>query len=93
LEKFGEESIERFSTFSNVQFDEKTPSWIPFSMQRNLLSDQTSYLNWGQGSEERPYNILSQGPILPSAWTKYPTEENPDTKFKFASIFLQMSLD
>ena len=47
LKKFGDESIERFSTFMNIQFDEKKPSWTGAYFERNELIDETEYLNYG----------------------------------------------
>jgi len=94
LEKFGDESIEQFSTFVNVQFDEKQPNWIPMTIHRNVLSDQAEYINWDLGTVEYSYNSIQIDQPLPSAWTKYPKKENGgEGKYKFSSIFLTVSLD
>ena len=55
LEKYGEESIERFATLVNIQFDEKQPNWVGGYFNRNILSDQTWYMSYGQEPVDRLY--------------------------------------
>lgn len=53
---FGEDSIERFSTFANIQFDEQHPNWIPFTISRNMLVDDTSHMSYNPDGLEKTYS-------------------------------------
>ena len=78
IEKYGEESIERYSTFINQQFDEQTPSWAGGFIQRNLLVDQTDFFRWGEGEVEKSFNTIKWDLPVPSSMTIYPSKEKPD---------------
>ena len=92
-EKFGEESIERYSTFVNMQFDEKRPSWVGGYIQRNLLVDQTDFFRWGANEVEKPFNTIQWERPVPSSMTIYPSEDKPDGRYKFSSFSLLISID
>ena len=42
--EFNEKAIQSQSNLINQQVDEKVPNWINTLIQRNLLSDETSFL-------------------------------------------------
>ena len=92
VENYDEESIERYSTLSNFQFDEKKPTFVPAYFYRNQASDQTNWLR-SDKTIDRPYNQLQWESSLASAHTKYPTREKPDGKYKFVSFDLYVSFD
>ena len=39
------------------------------------------------------YTEITFDQIMPSSWTVFPTLENPNTKYKFASWYIQISPD
>lgn len=92
VEEYDDESISRFSTFSTIQFDHLTPSAVPVNVNRNKLSDSTSVLKTDDETETS-YNSLVVAQPLPSAWTNYPTREDPTGQFKFTSIYIQVTQD
>ena len=79
INEFGEDRISRFSSVHTIQFDPKQPSWIPIDVSRNLLSDETTYLQYGQAQNEVEYNTIVWSEPLPSGWMIYPDPvENPE---------------
>lgn len=92
LEGFGDESIERFSTFSNIQFDEDTPSWVPIHVHRNMLSDSTDVYN-NDATKEISYNTLTVEQPRSSAWKQFPTPQDPTGIFKFSSFDIHVTQD
>ena len=93
IERYGEESIERYSTFINQQFDEQTPSWAGGFIQQNLLVDQTDFFRWGEGEVEKSFNTIKWDLPVPSSMTIYPSKEKPDGQYKFCGFNLLISVD
>ena len=75
-----------------MQADQYRPTWIQAQIQRNLLVDETALLQIGF-FDEVVYNSLKFLPAKPSSWSKFPTEDCPDCKYKFGSVNLFMSAD
>ena len=59
-------------------------------MKKSVLQDETSYLQYGQ-DEEYEFYAYELPPPKPSSWDVYPTRENPDGRFKYGSIEVNMS--
>ena len=57
-----------------------------------MLSDETQLFQFGYAEETTFYSYMSKLPE-PSAWNKFPTEANPDSRYKFTSIEVNFSLD
>lgn len=58
-----------------------------------MLSDETTIVQYGMSSESYFNEFKLAGTAFPSAWTKYPTEEDPYTKYKFTSIEINFNQD
>lgn len=54
-------------------------------MQRNLLEDETQLFQFGYADEKEFYSY-EMGLPQPSAWNKFPTKEQPLTRYKFSSL-------
>ena len=61
-------------------------------VKKSSLSDETTYLQWGQNDETEFFNLHFDAP-KPSAWTKFPTAENPNTRYKFTSLVVFLDPD
>ena len=77
----------------NIQSDEFRPNWITSKLQKNLLEDEVDYMQYGYADTGYFNNFLIEANVRPSAWTKFPTEENPFGKYKFTSIEINFSQD
>ena len=91
-DEFGDLRTEKSSTFANIQADETKPNWIQMLVKKSSLSDETTYVQWGQQDETEFFN-LHFDPPRPSAWTKFPTAENPNTRYKFTSLVVFLDPD
>lgn len=68
-----------------LQVDEFRSNWIDSFVQTNLLSDEISFVQFG-AEDEVNYNSFSLSDSRPSAWSKFPDSENPDSLFKYTSL-------
>ena len=57
-----------------------------------MLEDETSFVQYGQQNDYEFYTFRMQ-PAVPSSWNKWPTPENPGSKFKYASIEIDLAQD
>lgn len=57
-----------------------------------MLSDETQLFQFGYAEETTFYSYMSKLPE-PSAWNKFPTTTEPDSRYKFTSIEVNFSLD
>ena len=92
-EKYGEEKLIQKSYFSSLQFDEMKPNWVPVYVNRDMLIDSTEYLNTNPQGDELQFNSVSIGKLNPSAWTTYPTAENPNGRYKLSGFTIYVSQD
>lgn len=56
-----------------------------------MLSDETQVVQYGVASETYFNEFKLAGTAFPSSWSKFPTEENPYSKYKFTSIEINFS--
>ena len=91
-QEFNEHSIKRHSRLYNQQVDEKNPNWINTLIRTNLLEDETQVVKLGYSNEKEFYTYHRKLPEA-SAWNKFPTEENPLTRYKFTSVEINHSPD
>ena len=61
------------SVISNIQVDEKRPSWINTKIRSNLLADETQFVQFGI-SEEIEFRTVEFDAPQPSSMSIWPTE-------------------
>ena len=69
------------------------PHYFPGFIKKSYLQDETAYLQYGQQSEDSYFNTLSIEPPVASSYNVWPTRENLEGKYKFASLFLEMDTE
>ena len=84
-DEYGNARIGRFSTIRNIQTDEYRPNFIIGTVQKNSLQDESQVLQLGE-EEEFLFNSVHFSNPRPSAWSGFPTDASPDTRYKFSSI-------
>ena len=82
----------RYSTIQTIQVDELRPNFVFGHVQQSSLADETQLLQLGNVSEVDFFEMTWDTP-RPSAWRKFPTNENPNFRYKFSSISLRISPD
>ena len=70
--------------------DQYRPSWIPLMIERNALEDEAEILQYGV-SEEDEFFRLNFFPASPSFMDFWPTFEEPDNLYKYASLWIELS--
>ena len=89
---YGDGTIHKFSTIREVQVDNYIPQWINFRLKMLKLEDQSSYLQYGDPDEI--YYYSHDLPIQqPTSWNTFPTQDDPDALYKFASINMFLNHD
>ena len=89
---YGEKSIEKRSRFYQQQIENTAPTYLDGQIKKNTLFDESSLIQYGQEEEKDFYNY-ELPPPKPSYWVDYPTKEEPNGKFKYGSIEINMSQD
>ena len=89
---YGEQSIQRRSTFHQQQVSEGENVWIKGSFKLNILEDESSLVQIGQ-RQERVFHSFQLDAPQPTSWVSFPTPEKPLEKFKFASFDIYFSQD
>ena len=46
-DKYGDETIERFSVIDNKQFNEKSPNWVKLSTLVSKMEDESDFFQYG----------------------------------------------
>ena len=64
--------------------------WISGLFHRNVIEDETDFLQLGQ-EDEYTFHTYTTYPPQPTSWTDFPTEENPGSYYKYASFDLEIS--
>lgn len=91
--EFGDASIERVSVLENFQLDQFRPNWLQSVVSRNLLADETAYIQYGESVDGYYSNYqVDRGP-RPSSWSNFPTPEKPFNKYKFNSVKIYFNQD
>ena len=88
-EKYGNESIKRYSAILNQQFDADKPSWLQTLVQANELQDETEYLQLGFETQTDFFTHNKEN-IYASAWVEHPTR-NSTGLYKFVSVEVNLS--
>ena len=73
-----------------MQVDEFKPNWIQSLIQRDNLEDETQILQFGYSEDREFYSYLPETPA-PSAWNKFPSKEDPFSRYKFTSLEVNFS--
>ena len=72
--------------------DEQRSTWLSAYVEKNVLEDEIEIVQYGIEDEFEFYrvNYATSGP---SYMNKWPTKEEPDNKYKFASVWFELSQD
>ena len=87
-EGYGDESLRRYSSILNKQFDVKHPSWLNTEVQFTELQDESGLLQLGY-DETAEYLGYNSKQLLPSAWTDHPSK-NSTGLYKFVSMEINL---
>ena len=88
--QFFEKAVTKESKIASQQISEFKPTFFQFNIKTSLLQDETNVINLFE--EHNTFYGLNDKffRLQDSAWDKYPTPENPYTKYKFVSMDLQL---
>ena len=75
-----------------TQMDELRPSWVPAFVEKSAIEDEPDTIQYGQVEEDSFYRLKFDYPVS-SAYHKWPTAEQPDNLYKFASVWVEKSMD
>ena len=89
---YGEEAIKSTSMFFQQQVSAGQNVWIAAQYQRNEVDDESAFLQLGQ-STKLEFHTFDTLVTQPSAWTEFPTDDEPSKKFKYASFEIELSQD
>ena len=92
-DKFHEKTIDRHSAILNIQADEYRPNWFQSFVRRDHVADEIEYFQYGDSADNYFNTYLPNKVNYPSSWSKFPTEEDPYTKYKFTSMEVDFSMD
>ena len=92
-QSFGDESIERKSELIHFQFNADTPVWFNYMVQTNMVSDETQLFQLGESEDREFHSYVDNIKSMYSAWQDFPTEENPYTLYKYASMEINLFKD
>ncbi len=92
-QSYGEESIIGESELIFIQSSNSEPTWADFSLRTSQLNDETSFIQIGNAEESLFYGQYGKPEIRPSAWNEFPTEAEPNNKYKFTSLTIQINPD
>lgn len=68
------------------------PSWISLLLKTSFVHDESSMVQLGQ-SQEFTLHDWVVGKIVPSFWNKFPTDEEPNNRYKFVSLNIMQDKD
>ena len=89
---YGNESITASSKFYSKQVSTGQNVWIPGIFKRNILEDESAMLQYGQ-QDEKSFHTFTLDSPQPSSWTNFPTKEEPENYFKYASFDIDLCQD
>ena len=84
-DEFGNDAVIHQGKLHEIYVDEQRPNWVLGQIHHTLVSDEASFVQWGQSLERDLYTYSTKPPYI-SGWNYYPTPEDPTTKFKFSSF-------
>ena len=76
----------------NMQADNSNPNWIRTKLNINEVADESQTIQLGF-SDDLEFYSFSFDPARASSWNKFPTPENPSTRYKFTSIEIVLDAD
>ena len=91
-DKYDDTTITQECFFSNVQIDERKPTWISTEVKRNELLDESQILKLGVPAETFYYDYHITAP-QPTSWANWPTEDNKYARYKFTGVEMNFSPD
>ena len=91
-DKYGQEAILEEAKFYSEQFSKDSNHFMNVEIKKNILEDESSYLQFGQ-YEERTFYTLQVSKPQQSAWNTFPTPANPKTMFKYVGVDVFLSPD
>ena len=68
------------------------PSWINLLVGRTDVIDETSFLQLGQ-QKSFSFFDFELNKVVPSFWNKFPSEKEPENRYKFVSINVNQDKD
>lgn len=66
---------------------------MDFSLETSQLNDETEFLQLGNAQQTFFYGKNEKPELIPSAWNKYPSKEDPYSKYKFTGIEIGVNPD
>jgi len=84
--------IDKNSYLYNMQVDNRAPNWIRAQINMNEVADESQTIQLGISEDQKFFEFKSEL-ARASSWNKYPTKENPYSRYKFTSFELSISPD
>ena len=75
-----------------MQVSKDSNHFLEIVIKKNVIEDESSYLQFGQTEEETFYTISLTLSQL-SSWNTFPTPEKPGSKFKYVGVDFALSPD
>ena len=76
-----------------MRFDPLRANWFKTYVDTQTLQDEVKLFQLGLETETYEYYKVNYGPQLPSTNKFWPSDEEPDNKYKFTSIALYLNQD
>ncbi len=77
----------------NIQVSNSDPTWMDLTIQTSQLIDETTAIQVGNAEESFFYGQMNKPELVPSAWNKFPTPDNPSSQYKFTSMEITVNPD
>ena len=88
VNQYNEERISHISTQSKVLLVTNQPSWTEGFVKKNMLYDETDFMQLGQ-SDQEAFNVMEFGKTETAAYSTWPTRENP-YHYQYGGIWLEL---
>ena len=69
------------------------PAYVDYDIMSEMLSDETSLVQLGDSVDRPIYTYNEEMKVTDSNWNKFPTTENPESKYKFLSVVVNTNPD
>ena len=89
---YGDETIKKHSKFYSKQVSQGQNVYIDGKFYRNDLEDESAFLQLGQ-HREITWHTFDLSEPQPTSWNKFPNDDEPGNKFKYASFNLELRQD
>ena len=64
----------------------KDPLSLEYFLTTGHLSDETDLIQLGNSHDRNFYSLDGSVIVKPSSWNTFPTDKNPDAKYKYSSV-------